>query len=85
MSIKDSAVLDGKVVAVDLDNVICDSDPKIREVIYQISGVSLVQDEITNYAYSRALIKRGIESSAARQIFEDKAHESLKLPDPMIK
>jgi hypothetical protein len=30
----------------------------------------------------------GIEASlmdAAKQIFEDKAHESLKLPDPMIK
>ena len=30
----------------------------------------------------------GIEKSlmvAAKQIFEDKAHESLKLPDPMVK
>lgn len=71
MSIKNSAVLDGKVVAVDLDNVICDTDPKIRGIIERISGISLSQDEITNYAYSRALINRGIESSAAKQIVKE--------------
>jgi uncharacterized protein len=71
VSVKMSTVSDGKVVAVDLDNVICRSDPKIREIIGRISGISLSQEEITDYAYSRALLHRGIELSAARRAVEE--------------
>jgi len=73
MLLRSSEVQDGAVIAVDLDNVICDTDPKIREIIRKISGVSLSQDEITNYAYSTALINRGVESSEAKQIVKEAA------------
>ena len=71
MSLEESTILRDRVVAVDLDNVICESDPRIREVIARVSGVSLSQDEITHYAYSRALINRGVNQSRATRVVEE--------------
>jgi len=62
------------VIAMDLDNVIADSDRVIRGIIHRISGVHLTQDDIRFYDYHKVLVSRGIEISEALRI----EHEALE-------
>ena len=59
------------VIAVDLDNVIAETDPKIREILKILSGLSLSQDDILSFEYSNALIAKGVEPLTARKLEED--------------
>ncbi len=56
------------MIAVDLDNVIAKTDPKIRQIIQSISGVSLSQHDIQAWDYAEALIVKGLDRSAAQKI-----------------
>lgn len=62
------------VIAVDLDNVIADSDRVIRSIIHRISGVHLTQADIRCYDYHKVLAARGFELSEALRI----EHEALE-------
>ena len=56
------------VVAVDLDNVIAKTDPKIREIIESISEISLSQDDIRSWDYAEALVSKGLDIFSAQQV-----------------
>lgn len=62
-------------IGVDLDNVIVQTDPAIRAIIARISGVSLSQDDSADFAYSTALMARGLQRAEARAIEQ----EALKI------
>ena len=59
-------------VAVDIDNVIADTDPLIRGIIRAICGISLEREDIVQFAYSEALVAKGLDQCEARRV-EDEA------------
>ncbi len=63
--------MDSRTVAVDIDNVIADTDPVIRKVIRRICGVSLSREDIVQFAYSEALVAKGLDRSEAKRIEEE--------------
>ena len=48
--------------------MIVQRDPRIREIIRQISGVALSQGDITTFSYEDALISKGLEPARAEHI-----------------
>ena len=55
-------------IAVDLDNVIASTDPKIREIVHRISGVRLSQGDIKVFEYHKALVDAGLDLEVAKDI-----------------
>lgn len=70
-SVGESSVASG-TVAVDIDNVIADTDPLIRGIIRSMCGVSLAREDIVQFAYSEALVAKGLDRREAKRV-EDEA------------
>lgn len=66
------------VVGVDIDNVIAQTDPELRKLIGLKTGISLRQEDVIYYEYSRCGISRQDEQQAMRD-FEEWACSDLEL------
>lgn len=56
------------LAAIDLDNVISKTDPKIRQIIQSISGIALSQQDIQSWDYAEVLVAKGLDPSRAKEI-----------------
>lgn len=61
-------------VAIDLDNVVAATDPKIRQIICLLTGISLSQEDVRTWDYADALTSMGMNrweaEEAVREAFE---------------
>ncbi len=59
-----------QIAAIDLDNVLGTTDAKLRQLIREISGLSLIQADIRSWDYALALTAKGLADSEARRVVD---------------
>ncbi len=65
-------------IGIDIDNVIARTDEKIRQLIKDVYGTSLAQEEITEYSYHKCGISRQQEENVL-EIFHNIECENVEL------